>query len=794
MRQFQALSFYPSAMQHRLCLSMVLRDWVVSLRDLMVFSLAILVMLGCAFLDGRDDAVPGGPSRSRVHVPVREVQLFFMDRYFPLLDAALGAAHAAIHPQAGLAWPWRASAPQGHLGPLHSLMQAGRNLPESLLLRKSANNAGWLADRWEPVRQLARAHAWPLLWSVLLGLACMAVLAWCVRRLRRGVPASAWSRAGACAAGDALCRKLLDTAPVGLALVRCSDRSLLLSNELARQWVCSDPSWFEHAVAGGAQEVPRELGLEDGRLVEVSTTPTTHAGEPVVFCLVSDVTALRQVQTALVDAKLRAESASLAKTQFLATMSHEIRTPLFGILGTLELLALSRIPAEQTRYLGAMQQASASLLRIVNDSLDLSAIEAGRLQLEAQAFSATELLDSVAAGLLSRAEQKGLQLYAVSDVKTPPLLVGDALRLRQILDNLVGNAIKFTFSGHVAIRLQVMGDSEDGTDLRFQVQDTGIGIDPEQQPFLFDPYFRAHAATQQQVQGAGLGLSICLRLGQEMGGRLTAASQPGLGTCVSFELRLPREPAAGHGPAFRLLPQTVYVDGAIPEVVHNLCAWLRHWGAMAQPYRDQVQSLKEQAVLVQAWPRSVRRVQWTGKCVLALGPGEGPRESLPARVWEAGTHGVLAVGQALGLAQQGIAPGAHTDLCAAVPHGQEPMGLRVLIVEDNPINRIILQEQLQMLGCEVQQASNGQDALSVPGLLEFDAVLTDLHMPLLDGLALARALRKRGYSRPIVGLTANAQPQGQGDGLPAGLDSLLCKPFPLAVLRTTLNNLKQSRS
>lgn len=788
MRQFQALLFSSGSIQHRLCLSL-------ALRDLMALALALvtMAMLACAFHGGRDDAAPATPSRSRAHVPVRGMPLFFMDRGFLLLDAAVVGTHAAIHPPAGLAWPWRASAPPGHLGPLHSLMHAGRGLPESLLLRKSVSNAGWLADRWEPVRQLVRAHVGLLLWSVSLGLAFMAALAWCLRRLRRSVPALAWSRAGACAAGDALCRKLLDTAPVGLALVRCSDRSLLLSNGLARQWVCSDSSWFEHAVAEGAQGGRRELVLGDGRLVEVSTTPTTHAGEPLVFCLVCDVTALRQAQAALVDAKLRAESASQAKTQFLATMSHEIRTPLFGILGTLELLALSRVPAEQTRYLGAMQQASASLLRIVNDSLDLSAIEAGRLQLEAHAFSATELLDSVAAGLLSRAEQKGLQLYAVSDVKTPPLLVGDALRLRQILDNLVGNAIKFTFSGHVAIRLQVMGDSEEGTDLRFQVQDTGIGIEPEQQPFLFDPYFRAHAATQQQVQGAGLGLSICLRLSQEMGGRLTAASQPGLGTCVSFELRLPRESAAGYEAVPSLLPHTVYVDGAIPEVVHNLCAWLRHWGAMAQPYREQVQGPNEQAVLVQAWPRSVRRPQWTGKCVLALAPGEGPRESLPARVWESATHGVLAVGQALGLAQQGIAPGARPDLCAAVAQVHEPMGLRVLIVEDNPINRVILREQLQLLGCEVQQASNGQDALSMPGLLEFDAVLTDLHMPLLDGLALARALRKRGYGRPIVGLTANAQPQGQGDGLPAGLDCLLCKPFPLAVLRTTLNNIKQGR-
>ncbi|KEH07550.1 hypothetical protein GY14_26570 [Delftia tsuruhatensis] len=183
---------------------------------------------------------------------------------------------------------------------------------------------------------------------------------------------------------------------------------------------------------------------------------------------------------------------------------------------------------------------------------------------------------------------------------------------------------------------------------------------------------------------------------------------------------------------------------------------------------------------------------------------------MQACVWEASAPGVPAVGHALGLAQQGIAPGARPDLYAAAAQVHEPLGLRVLIVEDNPINRIILREQLQLLGCEVQQASNGQDALSLPGLLEFDAVLTDLHMPLLDGPALARALRKRGYVRPIVGLTANAQPQpqpqtqtqaqeqsqvqGQGDGLPAGFDSLLCKPFTLAVLRTTLNNIKQGRT
>lgn len=668
-------------------------------------------------------------------------------------------------------------------------------IPEFMLLHKSVGEAGWFLSYYIPFWQLAKDNMWRLQLAMLLCLGFIGLMPLSIHLIRRFVLAPALAHQRALTDSEALNRKLVETVPAGLAVIRCRDRRMLLSNELAQYWVRCDPSWFQHAIDEAATQGLRELDLEDRMVVQISSKPTTYGGEAVLLCMVTDVTALKQVQQSLTQAKLKAESASQAKTLFLATMSHEIRTPLYGVLGTLELLSLSKAPGEQMRYLETMQQASATLLRVVNDSLDLSAIEAGHLTLEKRPFSCTELLDNVVAGLVSRAEKKGLQIYAVADVKTPALLLGDALRMRQILDNLVGNAVKFTTSGQIAISLKVVRLGAADADLMFQVRDTGIGITPDQLPFLFDPYFRAHhKALAQQVHGTGLGLSICARLAQQMGGQLSAVSEPGLGTCISFELTLPLGAKAGAVPAPRLAPGTVYVDGSIAEVVNNLCSWLRHWGAMAQPYRDHAPNFPEQAILVESWPRALNRPQWAGKRVLALAPAASRQDTQASNVWEACTYGVAGTAHALSLAQSGQAYRAPSLRTTFPTHVQEHLNLRVLIVEDNAINQLILREQLQSLGCEVEQASNGQDALSMPGLLGFDAVFTDLHMPLLDGQGLVRALRKRGFTRPVIGLTANAYPRDMANGAATGFTSLLCKPFSLPVLQNTLNGIKKNRN
>ena len=668
-------------------------------------------------------------------------------------------------------------------------------IPQFMLLRKSVGEAGWFLNYYVPLSQLARDNAWKLQLAVLLCLGFIGLLLLSVHCIRRFILAPALVQQVALADSEALNRKLIETAPAGLAVIRCSDRRMLLSNALAQRWARCTPCWFQHAIDAAATQGLRELVLDGSEVVQISSKPTTYGGEAVLLCMISDVTALKQVQQSLTEAKLKAESASQAKTLFLATMSHEIRTPLYGILGTLELLSLSKAPGEQMRYLETMQQASATLLRVVNDSLDLSAIEAGHLTLEPRPFSCTELLDNVVTGFISRAEKKGLQIYAVADVKTPPLLLGDALRLRQILDNLVSNAVKFTASGQIAISLQVTRLGSRDVGLRFQVRDTGIGIDIEQLPFLFDPYFRGHhTALTHPVQGTGLGLSICSRLVQQMGGQLSAVSEPGLGTSVAFELALPLSAKASPAAAPRLAPGTVYVDGSIAEVVNNLCSWLRHWGAMAQPYRDHAPGSSEPAILVESWPRSQQRPQWDGKRVLALSPAASRQEVQQGNVWEASTYGVAATAHALSLAQRDQAVHAPSSRSAAAPRAQDSLNLRVLIVEDNPINQLILREQLQSLGCDVQQASNGQDALSVPGLLGFDAVFTDLHMPLLDGFGLVHALRKRGFEQPVIGLTANAYPRDHAGAAATAFTSMLCKPFSLSVLKNTLHSIRRTRN
>ncbi|MGE8637931.1 MAG: ATP-binding protein [Achromobacter sp.] len=504
--------------------------------------------------------------------------------------------------------------------------------------------------------------------------------------------------------------------------------------------------------------------------------------------LAGDLSSLRRAEQSLLQAKRDAEAANHAKTVFLTTMSHEIRTPLYGILGTLELFSLTPVSRQQAQYLDTVQQSSATLLRTINDTLDLSRIEAGHTALQCAPFSPVELLNSVVASFAARAQAKGLQTYALADPEMPAAVIGDATRIRQILDNLVSNAIKFTDSGRIVLRLKLAGSSHEGVGLGFQVADTGAGIAPEHQISLFDPYYQV--ASDDPAVGTGLGLSICRRLADAMQGRLNAVSELGLGTSVTFDVRLPHAsdtpPAAGPD----LSGMAVYVQGAVPEIVHNLCGWLRHWGALALPYPAGGTAVLDPAVLVQAWPHTDRRSNWDGPQVIVHPPGlPAPDEGSP-RTGFANAYSLASIRQAVHQ--------AHVGLARSMPHqaiaATEALNLRVLVAEDNPISQFILREQLEHLGCTVVLAGNGQEALGLPGLMDFDAVLTDLNMPLVDGYAFTRRLRKRGYEGPILGLTANAFEDEQRRGRNAGMTRLLVKPLALSAMRQALQALQGVRS
>ncbi|MBS1206120.1 MAG: hypothetical protein H6R25_3019 [Proteobacteria bacterium] len=666
----------------------------------------------------------------------------------------------------------------------------GRLFPEYLILRKSVGHGGWSLVYYVPVSQLIKTNL-PVFQAVVftaLMLVIFVVVSICY--LSRRVLQPALSQYSALIDSEALNRKLIATAPVGLALVRKKDAELLFCNELAQVWIKSDRAWFTRISEDNGSTTSHEIVLQDKRTIQLSCTPTFWGGKDAILCVLSDISRLKDTERSLVEAKSIAESANQAKTLFLTTMSHEIRTPLYGILGTLELFALSGLSGQQHEYMKTLLHSSSSLLRIVNDSLDLSSIEAGQLTLESMPFSPMELAELVVETYAAKAENKGLQIYAISDTSVPHLLMGDATRVRQILDNLVNNAVKFTLSGHVVLRVNVSQHVDDNVRVAFQVVDSGIGIPQEHLPRLFDPYFRPTNKLSSQESGSGLGLSICSRLAQLMQGKLWAISERNLGSRFTFEVTLPLASDSNMPPLPNLLPEPVYVDGAVPEIVYNLCEWLRYWGAQALPFRSVTASDCARGILIQAWPPLVHTSNWRGKRVIALPPTLAHERKSEHDAVITGAYSVTAIGRVVQSMQNSMIP----EDSVITPFVADKFGLHLLIIDDSPISHMILREQLELLGCVVTLASSGREAVDFSDVLTFNAVITDLCMPDLDGYEVARRLRKQGYAGQIIGLTGNAYQEEKERGYAAGMDCLLRKPLSLSQLRALLRTMNTSRS
>jgi two-component system capsular synthesis sensor histidine kinase RcsC len=457
------------------------------------------------------------------------------------------------------------------------------------------------------------------------------------------------------------------------------------------------------------------------------------------------------------------------------------------VLGTLELLGRTALDHQQSGYLRAIQRSSSTLLQLISDVLDVSKIEVGQLGLEPVEFSPLELtLDSVQ-GYAATARAKGLQIYACCDSQMPERVLGDVTRIRQILNNLLSNAVKFTDSGRIVLRVR-SEPSEGWLDtLHWQVADTGIGIPADQQEHLFDAFYQV-AGNARMAGGTGLGLSICKRLTELMGGQLRVVSDVGLGS--SFSLSLPlqcvdRQPAG----APRLCNAMVWVHAPTRELAESLCGWINRWGARAQvvagdqPVEEDVSSV---LVDLRFNPHDRKPLPtWRGCRVLVtdLG-GEQPRQE--GCDWHVGRYNLEGLRRALAAAQ-GCASSEAARLAESLP--DIGLGLRVLLVEDNPINQLILRDQMETLGCTVELAADGRQALARWQPEAFDVVLTDVNMPHLNGYELARALRQRGYRGPIIGATANAMHEENERCLAAGMNLCLLKPVDLRTLRQCLTSL-----
>ncbi|WP_407312659.1 ATP-binding protein [Pseudomonas sp. nanlin1] len=397
-------------------------------------------------------------------------------------------------------------------------------------------------ERWTGLyaityQDFLRYAKWPLLGLALTFIAAVLAAIWINHWYKSRIVIPAQRAQNRLFDSEAFNRIMLHNAPVGLCVIRRSDRHLLLENQRATQLGATAPLLQVLDTIDGEQ-VPGEMCVAVGdHYLQVVVVAARYEGQDVFLCGCNDIT--RQVDETLLlnQAHRQATAANEAKTVFLATMSHEIRTPLYGVLGNLELLGLTEMSERQRQYLEIIQGSSTVLFQLISNVLDVSKIESGQMALEMAPFAPAQLVEEAVLGFTATARNKGLEIEAEIDPQVPQQIEGDAGRIRQILHNLLGNAIKFTDSGRVRLRLTVQALTDRDVSLQWQVTDTGVGIPEKALEPLFKPFYQVAAG--QDGNGAGLGLSICSRLSELMGGSMRVVSEPGLGSSFSLLITLP---------------------------------------------------------------------------------------------------------------------------------------------------------------------------------------------------------------------------------------------------------------
>jgi len=607
------------------------------------------------------------------------------------------------------------------------------------------------------------------------------------------------------------------------ALRRSSNDELVLAHVAGQ---LSNPEGFSRKVRRTQSESDlgneQILELKDGRLIELHSEPGGTGGrKPGMVWGFRDVTEAHDIRRRLEEAKDVAEMAARSKSEFLANMSHEIRTPMNGVLGFVDILLDTDLNPEQREYLSIVKASAGSLLDIVNDITDFSKIEAGKLELDPIEFPLHDEVEKAAKLLAVSAHQKGVEMVCDIAESVPVRAIGDGRRLRQVLTNLIGNAVKFTDHGEVVVTVESRPlDLPQAVELWFAVRDTGIGIRRDDERKIFEPFLQADGSTSRRYGGTGLGLTISQRLVEKMGGRIWVESEPGRGSTFRFTIpvRLTDQP----GPQtlidcdrFSIAP-VVLIDAhatsrrVLADYIER-CGLRLHSAESVPEAMKLVASSVNPVIIADArlpglevFAPEPQGPSGSGRLILMLATGSSPREVARRHQLRAAAsitkplaltelrQAILNVFSGTGnLRNQATRPVGTAEPTSTGT--QACTGLRILLAEDNLVNQKVAVRLLEKIGHNVRAVVNGREVLGAVDQERFELVLMDVEMPEMNGLQASAAIRERERARgghvPIVAMTAHAMSGDRERCLQAGMDGYLTKPIQRSELLALLRHL-----